>query len=72
MSESLKNRAIPYEAIDIAHDSAALQRMESIAGDKHPPILAKGDTYCGDYEAFYEKKHTGSEEDLHKFLTCTG
>ena len=50
----LDGKKIPYNKVDITADSNEKDRMRQIVGNERalPPQIARGSTYCGDYEAF--------------------
>ncbi|KXJ14032.1 SH3 domain-binding glutamic acid-rich-like protein 3 [Exaiptasia diaphana] len=56
-----------YSQVDISSDSDAKDKMREIVGDPHalPPQICRGDSYCGNYEAFDEAVES---ETLKEFL----
>ncbi|XP_067848334.1 SH3 domain-binding glutamic acid-rich-like protein 3 [Heptranchias perlo] len=63
----LEIKRIKYEQIDISVSEALLKEMRSRAGDPNalPPQIFNGDSYCGDYQQFYDAVEN---EEIDQFL----
>lgn len=49
MRTQLEAHKVPFDVIDVAQDSDALDRMRELVGDEEAlaPQIANGDEYCG-------------------------
>lgn len=63
----LEAHKVPFDIIDVAQDSEALERMRELVGDEEAlaPQIANGEEYCGGFEAF---ETAIEEENLEGFL----
>lgn len=54
MRTQLEAHKVPFDVIDVAQDSDALDRMRELVGDEEAlaPQIANGDEYCGGFEEF--------------------
>lgn len=64
MRTQLEAHKVPFDVIDVAQDSDALDKMRELVGDEGAlaPQIANGDEYCGGFEEFeaaIEGEHLG-------------
>uniref|UniRef100_UPI00398F5A32 SH3 domain-binding glutamic acid-rich-like protein 3 n=1 Tax=Pristiophorus japonicus TaxID=55135 RepID=UPI00398F5A32 len=66
----LEIKRIKFKQIDISVSEALLEEMRSRIGNPNalPPQIFNGDSYCGDYQQFYDAVEN---EDIYHFLKLT-
>ncbi|KAM4634008.1 SH3 domain-binding glutamic acid-rich-like protein 3 [Polymixia lowei] len=63
----MDSKKIPYKAVDITQKTEDKEEMRRKVGNPTalPPQICNGDTYCGNYEMFFEAMEN---EEMDTFL----
>ncbi|XP_063079513.1 SH3 domain-binding glutamic acid-rich-like protein 3 [Engraulis encrasicolus] len=64
----LDAKKIQYKTLDITQDTSIKDEMRKKVGNPTamPPQIFSGDTYCGDYDMFFEAVEDGKAEAFFK------